>query len=530
MQFRWVTSLGEIASESSQVPLLCPIAPSEEDTVSVPLEVPERSGRYRLEGYLLFGGVSPAPRKEPIWQKDIEVKDIEVQVAWAAEVIQASVPSPLLPLQTHHLSCTLKNSGVKRWTETLHLLVQWWQDSKLAHQQWISIPLLEAVSPQSTVTLAAMPIVAPVVGSYSLRLLLRGKTEFWRTSVTVTPLLGGKLRVTPRSLRVAPKGQFSLIVDAENTGWLPWKGLNLKVQWQRGDGTILTSETVPMPKEIAPREKLQVPVSLSALELPSDYRLYVTLDGVEGAADQVAVTVVAPIYLARWEAVSVPERFLTSEKVAVRLRVTNLGSLVWQPTGHRPIRIGYQWQRMDGRVVTYGIIALPRVVNPNEKLGVSFVVVAPCEPGEYVLLIDLWQHGVGWWWEQGSEPLRLSRLVVARFRYTVLSHTIPTSVQVGQTYAVSLRLRNDGGVGWDTKRFRLGFKWVAEKHGRLITVATGKSPLPHPVEPGQEINLQWKLPVPTSSGRYTLIVDLVSDDTWLSTQGATPLRLGVSVR
>ena len=115
-----------------------------------------------------------------------------------------------------------------------------------------------------------------------------------------------------------------------------------------------------------------------------------------------------------WEGRSVPETayaarivpleedapFLPGELRGLRVRVHNDGTERW-PWGleQRPmIRLGHRWLRPDGTLVDdiTRRTPFPRAVEPGDDVVVPLEAIAPDEPGEYVLEIDVVHEYVRW--------------------------------------------------------------------------------------------------------------------------------------
>lgn len=97
-----------------------------------------------------------------------------------------------------------------------------------------------------------------------------------------------------------------------------------------------------------------------------------------------------------------------STRVSVTVR--NTGRVMWPAKGDGHVRLSYHWQRAtsDEAVILDGVRSpLPADVPPGGQVVVAASVMAPREPGAYVLLWDLVQENVMWFSIRGAGTGRL---------------------------------------------------------------------------------------------------------------------------
>jgi hypothetical protein len=104
-------------------------------------------------------------------------------------------------------------------------------------------------------------------------------------------------------------------------------------------------------------------------------------------------------YRAIFEVVDEVTDMQVSEHRLVLVRVQNTGTETW-PWGHRrpPIRLAHRWlDSEDGSVRSDGArTPLVADVRPGATALQKIVIVAPDQPGLYVLVPDLVHEGVTW--------------------------------------------------------------------------------------------------------------------------------------
>jgi len=119
-------------------------------------------------------------------------------------------------------------------------------------------------------------------------------------------------------------------------------------------------------------------------------------------------------YRARLEIIERDHRMTAGDGRMIHLRITNLGVETW-PWGleQRPeIRISYRWLNRDGTLrVPEGLrTPFPCSVRPGEQVIVPVGVVAPDEPGDFILEFDLVHELVRWF----DCPLRINMAVLPK--------------------------------------------------------------------------------------------------------------------
>jgi hypothetical protein len=96
----------------------------------------------------------------------------------------------------------------------------------------------------------------------------------------------------------------------------------------------------------------------------------------------------------------------------VRVEIRNAGRATWpavgQPDGS--FRVGVRWRWLKGVEPTApgyaGETKLPFDMDAGEFAAVEIKVVAPPDPGDYFLELDMAQERVAWFGERGSKTLR----------------------------------------------------------------------------------------------------------------------------
>ena len=119
------------------------------------------------------------------------------------------------------------------------------------------------------------------------------------------------------------------------------------------------------------------------------------------------------------------------------------------------------------------------------------------------------------------------------YRATFLDYRFPPVVSAGQRFHGAVRVRNDSSMTWHMAGdhpVRVGYHWF--KDGKRVDMEDIRTPLPHDVDSGQEIELHQVIAsAPKQNGKYTLRLDMVHElITWFQSKGSTPLQIELTVR
>lgn len=88
---------------------------------------------------------------------------------------------------------------------------------------------------------------------------------------------------------------------------------------------------------------------------------------------------------------------------------------------------------------------------------------------------------------------------------------IPDAIPVGETFTVTVAIRNIGSAKWKKKgthSVSVGYRWQDNTH-KEIKSADFRTLLPHDVEPGEWVEVKLAVGAPSIPGKYLLIFDLI---------------------
>ena len=104
---------------------------------------------------------------------------------------------------------------------------------------------------------------------------------------------------------------------------------------------------------------------------------------------------------------------------------------------------------------------------------------------------------------------------------------------VGETVTVSVAIRNIGRRTWKRgvrNPFHVGYHWKDGK-GHVVLAPDYRTALPHHVEPGEWVEVDVAVGLPSVPGSFYLYLDMVHEGvTWFADQGSRPARMPMRVR
>lgn len=108
-----------------------------------------------------------------------------------------------------------------------------------------------------------------------------------------------------------------------------------------------------------------------------------------------------------WYRADIQMSGLTAERSSIRageivtptLTLRNRGERTWEARGDSPVYVFYHWLSTDGKLMHIADgqhTPLPQDVAPGESITLAAPVIAPAQPGEYLLAWDMLREGLFW--------------------------------------------------------------------------------------------------------------------------------------
>lgn len=113
------------------------------------------------------------------------------------------------------------------------------------------------------------------------------------------------------------------------------------------------------------------------------------------------------VFHARWNVLQAPVELVAGETGEVEVTVRNTSDARWPHVDTLPIVLSYHWLTADGQDYAWEHerTFLPHPVEPDRAVTVTLPVVAPDEPGDYLLQLDAVRERVGWFSRKNPEAV-----------------------------------------------------------------------------------------------------------------------------
>ena len=189
--------------------------------------------------------------------------------------------------------------------------------------------------------------------------------------------------------------------------------------------------------------------------------------------------------------------------------------------------------------VGYFTERLPRDVAPGQSAEVQAAFGLPEQAGRYSLRLDLVADKIAWFSQLGSPATDVEMIVTwsnsrdpHRFEARIDPlGSFPPHFE-GDAFPLRLRVTNVGDTAWVAHppegkgTVRIGVQLLAVD-GAVTELDYFRIPLPRPVEPGDTVEMEARVPKP--AGRQSrFAVDLVAEQIcWFAAHGSKPLSFTV---
>jgi len=458
------------------------IDPGETYTFEFSITAPSNPGTYNFQWRMVQEGVEWFGA----YTRNIAITVEAPTPINASQFIGQAVPASLAPGQSTTVSITMRNTGTTTWTAGggYKLGTQNPRDNTL----WtggtrIYMPSGTSVAPGETYTFAFSITAPSTPGAYSFqwRMVQEGVEWFGAYTQDLTIIVqaptNGALFVEqsiPGSL--APGQSTTVSITMRNTGnttWTTADGYRLGTEGPR-DNTLWTGSTrVELPGAISPGQEATFSFSITAPSAAGDYDFQwrMVQDPVEWFGQftpLLVIQVVQPprVNDAEFIGQSVPASLALGEAATASITMLNTGTTTWSAEGG--YKLGSQ-NPQDNTLWNAGRIDLPDAISvgPGETYTFEFPITAPSTPGRYDFQWQIVHEGVEWFGDftpnvvitvgdPGPDltptptPTRCWPRddCLPHYDAQIVSDTIPTTMIAGQSYPVTITVRNTGRNTW----------------------------------------------------------------------------------
>src|SRR5438477_3674561 len=244
-----------------------------------------------------------------------------------------------------------------------------------------------------------------------------------------------------------------------------------------------------------------------------------------------AISAPGGVYGAVYDTGKVPTMLAIGATAMITVKVTNTSSFAWQPNGQ--VRLAYHWIDASGGAAVWDGLrtAFPVAVPINGSLDLPTTVIAPRNPGRYLLRFDVVTEGVTWFSATGVPSGDTMVSVSNGLGASYAIAPVPPEFKVGRPIPLFVTVTNTGTVPWSasgTQPVRLSYHWLAPS-GFVMVWEGARASLPADIAPGSSATLQLLVTGPYPGG-YVLRLDLVQEGvSWFAAQGVAPKDIVVSV-
>jgi len=219
-----------------------------------------------------------------------------------------------------------------------------------------------------------------------------------------------------------------------------------------------------------------------------------------------------------------PATVIPGAEVPVQVALRNTGLATWSAAGDHPVHVSYHWLARDGTPVVWDGArnALAHDVAPGGAVQMAVAVRAPSVEGDYLLVWDLVEEGVGWFSGHGVTT-RVDEVTVSR-----------DLTLYGKGWGHGIGLSQWGAQGWaeGATGVRLNGEQIVQHYFPLASLGTQPETKPFRVlisypSTGCVGRTIWNSAQMSSAGGMRLVNDADPSVVYLETAPNQPVRFGV---
>jgi hypothetical protein len=311
---------------------------------------------------------------------------------------------------------------------------------------------------------------------------------------------------------------YPVSITLKNTGGESWDPIGPQCGAFRlgsanpyNNATWVPVQRVELPTQVASGGQVTLSFNVTAPTIPGTYNfqwqmVQECVGWFGGFTPNVPVTVqAAPAKDAQILSQSVPSTMAAGRVYPVSITLKNVGTQTWSPIGPQcnAFRLGSANPHNNATWVPVTRVELPAQVAPGGQVTLNFTVAAPMTPGTYNFQWQMVQECVGWFGDLTPNVPVTVQAAPAKDAQ-ILSQSIPSTMTAGQSYPVSIKLKNVGTQAWSPigiqcNGFRLG---SANPYNNATWVPLTRVELPASVAAGGQVTLNFTVSAPATPGTY----------------------------
>ncbi|MDC0668866.1 sulfatase-like hydrolase/transferase [Nannocystis radixulma] len=328
---------------------------------------------------------------------------------------------------------------------------------------------------------------------------------------------------TPTSL--APGQGATVRVELVNLSretWSEGQKDRLSYHWEDASGAVIVRDgaRTRLPFPVAPGQRVAVPATLAAPAAAGRYVLRWALvrenrfwyDPPVGGGDAIEVDVGPAPGTWSIEQVEVPREVAAGARAEARVRLCNTGANTWA-AAHGDA-LSYHWLGREGERLEGVRTPLPAAVEPGGCVVLPAELRAPARPGPYTLQWQPVREGKAWYGPGTGEAATAVAVGPPRDAFAALALSLPP-LQAGLPAEAQLTLEHRGEQAWlPGHGLKVSYLWT----GPDGHVQEGiRTELPAEVEPGEVVELAFKVRPPDAPGTWLLTPRLVREgEAWIA--------------
>jgi glucose/arabinose dehydrogenase len=458
------------------------------------------------------------------------------QIPYGA-LYSTTAPDTWLPGQTRTFTTTLTNSGTQTWNASdpsaVHLGI-YFNGNSDAIYDWSSEPLRvllpQDVAPGQTVTVTVAATAPAASGNYVFRQRLVKEGVQWFDQLQSSPIAVGTLAATyqttaPVSWQPGQTQTFTTTVT--NTGTLTWKAndvgvVHLGVYFDGNSDAIGDWATEPtrfqLSNDVAPGASATVTVTVTAPTTAGNYVLRQRLVKEQFAwftplqTTNVVVGNPAPTVTAVSPAAGATGVLTTAPVSATFSKAMNASTIT--PTNVFITKQGTTTH--IAATLSYNSTTNMLTLQPSAYLATSTSYTVTIKGGATGVK-DSFGNAL-----TADMVWTFTTIATAADAAQFISQTAPASMKTGQTYAISITVKNVGTKTWDPTTFRLGSANARDN----LTWGLNRVFLTSPVAPGAQVTFKFNVRAPQTRGTYNFQWQMVEENVmWFG-----PLSTNVKIK